>query len=131
MTTKTPPWVHVRQHAIGYGVTAICGVIALVLTLGGQGLLDQRYTVKEVHNGEHRTFTQVYQDTEADKAVNVVRKDLRQMRRELRRAEAYLAADPSSALVDARQASVNELEDEIEDLEEEFELAKKKLGSTP
>ena len=125
------PWTHVKQHALGYGVTAICGVVALVLTLGGQGLLDQRYTVKETHNGVHKTFTEVYQDTEANKAVNVVRKDLRTMRRELRRAEAYLNADPESALVGARQSSVDELEDEIEELEEEFDLATQKLRSPP
>ena len=125
------PWAHVKQHALGYGVTAVCGVVVLVLTLGGQGLLDQRYTVKEVHNGEHRTFTEVYQDTEANKAVNVVRKDLRQMRRELRRAEAYLGADPDSPLVNARQQSVDEIEDEIEELEDEFDLATQKLRSPP
>lgn len=126
--TSTPPWEHIKQHAIAYITTGTIGILALVGYLGGQALLDTRYLVAAEHQSDHSDFIKVYQDTEKEKAVAEVRKELRQMRRELRRAEAYLNADPDSPLVNARQAGVNELEDEIEALNEEYELAKKRLN---
>lgn len=126
--TRTPPWEHIKQHATAYIVTASLGLLGVIGTLGGQGLLDQRYLVAADHKSDHSDFVKVYQETEAQKRVDAVRKELRQTRRELRRAEAYLDADPDSPLVNARRQGVMELEDEIEALEEEFDLAKKKLN---
>ena len=129
MATKThPTWEHIKNHATAYITTAVLGGAGLVFYLGGQTVLDGRYIVREVHADEHESFEDLYRQTEAQKRVDLVRKELRQTRRELRRAEAYLTADPDSPLVNARQQSVNELKDEIEELEDEFDLAKKAMN---
>ena len=125
---KTPPWDHIKEHAIAYITTGTIGIIALVGYLGGQALLDTRYLVAADHKSDHSDFITIYQETEAQKAVAEVRKELRQTRSDLRRAQAYLNADPDSPLVNAREQAVMELEDEIEALNEEYELAKKKLN---
>jgi len=131
-TARKPPpnatWVHLKAHATAYIMTVVSAGVGTVLWLGGQSVLDVRYAVADEHDKvhvqhtvEHKSFLDLYLDTEKEKKLVLLKKDLREARREKRRFDAYITADPQSKVLAARRQSAAELADVILEMEEELE----------